>query len=133
MKFIGNLQVLATATLVTVLTASGCASAKPTGPKACTLVGCQPGLSIDVRGDRGGDINVKIVAADGQMRSFDCDSDTATCSATFEDYTPENVSVTVTKKESNVIRSYSLKYNNVRPNGEDCPPVCKQAHIDLVL
>lgn len=133
MKLTGKLQALAVMTVVTATAASGCATGKSDQPTVCKLAGCEAGLSVEVRGDRGGDINVKIVSADGQMRMFDCDSDTPQCTATFDDYTPENVSVTVTKKESNVIRSYNLKYNNVRPNGDDCPPVCKQAHIDLVL
>lgn len=132
MKLFGILQAVALTTIVLGAGVTGCASANNQAG-TCGLTSCEPGLSIEVRGDRGGDITVKIVAADGQMRSFECFADASTCTATFADYTPENVSVTVTKKESNVIRSYNLRYDNVRPNGNDCPPVCKQAHIDLVL
>jgi hypothetical protein len=110
---------------------SGCASAN--APRACTLVGCEPGLSVEVHGDRGGDINVRISAAVGQSKSFDCDAEAPSCTSFFADYTPENVSVTVTKKESNVIKSYQVTYHNERPNGDDCPPVCKQGHIDVNL
>ena len=116
---------------VVLIALTGCATAKTGGP--CTLVGCEPGLSIDIRGDRGGDITVKIVAADGQQKTFECDADAPACTTFFADYTPERVSVTVTKKESNVVRSFEVTYRNEHPNGEDCPPVCKQGHIDMNL
>jgi hypothetical protein len=115
--------------VLAAISLSGCATAKPAG--TCGLESCDPGLSITVRGARDSDITVKISSADGQGKSFECDAVSATCEAFFADYTPENVSVTITKKEGNSVHSYNLTYNNVRPNGTDCPPVCKQAHIDV--
>jgi hypothetical protein len=114
------------------LALSGCASST-NASRVCKLESCEAGLSIDVRGDRGGDINVRINAADGQSKTFDCDAEAPSCSSFFADYTPENVSVTITKKESNIIKSYQVTYHNERPNGDDCPPVCKQGHIDVML
>jgi hypothetical protein len=128
----GSLKIASLLAVAVTIGLTGCATAKPDGG-ACGLESCEPGLSIDVHGERTSDVNIKIVAADGQTKSFDCDAVSTTCQAFFADFTPENVSVTVTKKEGNAIHSYNLTYNNVRPNGSDCPPVCKQAHIDLTL
>jgi hypothetical protein len=130
MSRVGMVKTLALVALAAIGATAGCASS---GPKVCTLVACEPGLAIDIHGDRGGDITVRIAAADGQQRSFECDAEARDCNAFFADYMPENVSVTVTKKEGNVIRSYGVTYRNTYPNGEDCPPVCKQGHIDLTL
>ena len=132
MKPIGYLKLFA---LVVVLPAAGagCASNSQEGPVACTMVGCEPGLSVDVRGDRGGDVTVKVVAADGQSRTFECEAEAATCSAFFAEYMPENVSVTVTKAQGNTVRSFNVSYANVRPNGDDCPPVCRQGHVEVML
>lgn len=123
---------LAVTAAIVAVGLTGCA-AKRTGPTMCTKIGCEPGLSIDVRGPRDSDITVKISAADGQLRTFECDSEAPSCSSFFADYTPENVTVTITKKESNTVRAFQVTYQNERPNGEDCPPVCKQGHIDMTI
>ena len=133
MKVSGYLRLFSLALAIPVLGA-GCASnAQEGGPVMCTLIGCEAGLSVDVRGDRGGDVTVKVVAADGQTRTFECEAEAATCSSFFADYMPENVSVTVTKSQGNTVRSFNVSYANVRPNGEDCPPVCRQGHIEVML
>ncbi len=126
-------QIMKSLALVVAIAAgtAGCATAG--APEVCTLVGCEAGLAIDVRGDRGGDITVKLVAADGQLRTFECEAEANGCNAFFADYTPENVTVTVTKKEGNVVRSYGVTYRNTYPNGERCPPVCRQGHVDITL
>jgi hypothetical protein len=125
------MKVLAVVAATAAASATGCATAS--GPRVCTLVGCEAGLAIEVRGDRGGDISVKVTAADGQTKSFECDGDVAGCSTFIPDFMPENVTITVTKKESNFVKSYAVTYNNTYPNGEDCPPVCKQGHVDVLL
>ncbi|MEO5510061.1 MAG: hypothetical protein ABIV28_05980 [Longimicrobiales bacterium] len=125
------MKVLAVVAATAAGSATGCATAS--GPKTCSLVGCEAGLAIEVRGDRGGDVTVKVTAADGQTKSFECDADVSGCSTFIPDFMPENVTVTVTKKEGNFVKSYAVAYNNVHPNGDDCPPVCRQGHIDVLL
>jgi hypothetical protein len=132
MRAFGMIRTAAIVFVAVMAGTSGCATAS-SAPRACTLVGCEAGLSIDIRGDRGGDISVKLVAADGQMRSFECDGEARDCSAFFADYSPENVTVTVMKKESNIVRSVPVSYRNTYPNGEACPPVCRQGHIDFTV
>ena len=131
MKASGYLKLVAAA-FIPVL-ANGCASNSQEGPVMCTLIGCEAGLSVDVKGDRGGDVTVKVSASDGQSKTFECEAEAATCSAFFADYMPANVSVTVTKRESNTVRSFAVTYENVHPNGEACPPVCRQGHVDVLL
>lgn len=131
MKASGYLK-LAAAVIIPALV-GGCATNSQEGPVACTLIGCEAGLAVDVKGDRGGDVSVKVTAADGQSRTFECEAEAATCSAFFADYMPANVTVTVTKQESNTVRSFAVTYGNVYPNGEACPPVCRQGHVDVVL
>lgn len=126
------LEAAAILTMSVVAGVAGCAANNQV-PEACTMIGCSPSLTVEIKGDRGGDISVKIVAADGASRSFECDADASTCTATFEDYTPENISVTVTKREGNAIRSFAPLYHNERPNGENCPPVCRQAHVEMTI
>ncbi|HEX6694999.1 MAG TPA: hypothetical protein VF035_09910 [Longimicrobiales bacterium] len=131
MKASGYLKLAAAAIIPAI--AGGCASNSQEGPIACTLIGCEAGLAVDVKGDRGGDVSVKVTAADGQSRTFECEAEAATCSAFFADYMPANVTVTVTKQESNTVRSFAVTYGEVHPNGEACPPVCRQGRVDVIL
>ncbi len=132
MKSFGVLKTAAVVMAAALAGTAGCATAA-SGPKACTLVGCEAGVSIDIRGDRGGEITVKLQASNGQMRSFECDGEARDCNAFFADWSPDNATVTVTKRESNVVRSVAVAYRNTYPNGEDCPPVCRQGHIDFTV
>ena len=116
-----------------VLLSAGCAT-KQEGPQACTRIGCESGLSVTIRGDRGGDVTVKVASAEGVVREFQCDGDARDCTAFFGGYMPDdNVTITVTKQEGSVVRAVPVTYRDVQPNGEDCPPVCRQGQAELTL
>ena len=118
--------------IVAALMVSACATNQQ--PRACTMIGCEPGLSVTIRGDRGGDITVRVASAEGVVRQFECDAEARDCNAFFADYMPDdNVTITVTKQDGNVVRAVPVTYRDVRPNGDDCPPVCRQGQAELTL
>ncbi len=99
------------------------------GP-ACTLIGCEDGLSVDVQGDLPASYTVSLEAAGMAMVEYQCTA-AAPCSVPHfvPDFTPETVVVRVQGGGVDYSETVTPEYTISRPNGPDCPPECQQATI----
>ena len=102
------------------------------GPKACTLIGCT-GLVVEVTGAPGQTLTVVATAPDGSTRSSTCTSATGTCPVSFPDFTPASVTIRVTTGTQDIAVTRQPMYDVVRPNGEGCPPECRNARVTVLL
>ncbi|HEX2094696.1 MAG TPA: hypothetical protein VHG28_19985 [Longimicrobiaceae bacterium] len=101
------------------------------GPGACTLIGCESGLAVELVGAPAGPYRIEAyVREDGPRQVFDC-PDPARClgEAFFAGFTPEVVTIRVTTASGTVTRTFRPEYRKSRPNGPDCPPECVQARV----
>ena len=101
----------------------------------CTLIGCESGLRVDFQTAPTGAYRVEVQAAGAsEVLAFDC-ADPARCrpGAFFRDFTAPAATITVTTARGTVRRAVQLSYVTSRPNGEGCPPVCRQASVTVSL
>ena len=119
-------------TLLAVIVLTGCAG--NTGPeRACTLIGCDNGLDLQVNSSLSQSFSVKVSTIMGQpMYSFTCQAGQP-CRAFISGQTPQEVRVTVATPQGDVSKTFKPEYKISKPNGPDCPPDCKQATIVMTL
>jgi hypothetical protein len=100
---------------------------------ACTLIGCEDGLAIDVQGAVPASYTVTLEAPDGAPRVFEC-GPTRFCQPLFvAEFMPETVEVRVQAEGVDFTAEFTPTYSVSRPNGPDCPPECRQATIRVVV
>lgn len=104
--------------------------AEPTtgaAPIMCTQIGCNDGLSVELDGfDE--EVELELTAGE-ETRTVTC-LPPGPCHHFIPEFTPPEVTATAfladgTEEE----RSFTPEYRDERPNGPDCPPVCRQAAI----
>lgn len=104
-------------------------------PKVCTLIGCTDGLTVALATRPAGAFRIELrVPGVATPYVFDC-PDPARCAsgALFEELTPEAATVTVTTARGSVVREVRPTYTTSRPNGDDCPPVCRQGTVTVPI
>jgi hypothetical protein len=102
------------------------APAAPPGPTMCTQIGCSDGLHVELDGfDE--EVELELVAGD-ETRTVTC-LPPGPCRHFVPDFTPEEVTATAFLPDREEERSFEPEYREERPNGRDCPPVCRQARI----
>jgi len=116
------------------LALAGCA----TPERMCTLIGCVDGLTVDFTGVQPASYTLEARAAGHAPVTIDCSSDQATIQCrpdgTFlADFTPEEVTLHVTWDGGEVERTVRPVYTESRPNGPDCPPVCRFGEVTIDL
>jgi len=104
---------------------------------ACTLLACENGLAVELASAPDGAYTVEVFTAasqNGPHYIFQC-VDPATCgtSAFFAEFTPVNVVVRVTTGGRTHEETVTPAYQQVRPNGPNCGPECKQATVTVAL
>lgn len=109
-----------------------------TADKACTLIGCNDGLSVTFKGSPPENFTLRL-KADGQAdinvtcpggsTQFTCLPDRVM----INNYTPTQVDVTYTAGDKTLTRSFTPSYTSSEPNGPGCGPVCRQASVELDL
>ena len=120
-----------------LLVAADCPSS-PGGigePQQCTLVGCMDGLSVRLPAAPAGAWRVQVTdVATGATRTYDCPA-TSQCGsvAFFAEFTPARARVRVTTVGGSRDADVQPAYAESRPNGPDCPPVCRQAAVEVPL
>jgi hypothetical protein len=121
-------EVLAVTLVLVAALASGCDVVEPT---ACTLIGCT-GLVVEVTGAPAQTpVTVVVTAPDGSTRSSTCTSATGTCPVSFPDFTPASVTIrVVTSIQTTEVTSQPM-YEVTRPNGQSCPPECRNARVTV--
>ena len=123
--------------LLAALAPAGCSVLAP-GDEVCTLAGCRTGLAVElsVRPSAPFRIEATVPGATpaGPAYVYEC-PDPARCGAVafFEDFTPARVTIRVTTPAGTVTREFTPTYRTHRPNGEDCPPTCRDATVRVDL
>ena len=103
------------------------------GPSACTLIGCT-GLVVEVTGAPGQPpVTVVVTAPDGSARTTTCASATGTCLVSFPDFTPASITIRVLAGTQTTEVTTQPVYEVSRPNGQACPPECRNARMTVVL
>jgi hypothetical protein len=104
-------------------------------PKACTMIGCSDGLTVALELRPAGAFRIELrVPGAATPYVYDCpDPSRCASGALFEELTPETATVTVTTARGTVVRDVRPAYTTSRPNGGDCPPVCRQATVTVPI
>ncbi len=105
------------------------------GPDGCTLVGCASGLTVVLAAPPAGAFRIEVsVPGAAAAYVYDC-PDPARCAPQgfFGEFTPEAATVTVTTARGRVQQEVRPRYTTRRPNGDDCPPVCRQGAVTVPL
>lgn len=110
---------------------AGCVSTSEP-PRACTLIGCENGLAIEVNHSLPQSFTVNVRVGTQTIHAFRCDPGQR-CQAFVREQTPDEVTVIIDAGggQPPVSRAYRPEYRINEPNGPDCPPACKQATVTL--
>lgn len=115
----------------------------------CTLIGCSSSLEIALVGDYlPTDFTVRITSPDAGSISVHCidgsaDFDPADASRwspacpagglSLRDFTPVELSTTVSWSEGEVTQDFRPLYSESRPNGPGCEPICRSARLQVLI
>lgn len=105
------------------------------GSGTCTLIGCTSGLEVELSARPAGPYRIEaFVDGAGARYVYDC-ADPAACLgvAIFSDFTPSWATVQVTTAAGTRRFEVRPQYRESRPNGGECPPVCRTARVTLTL
>lgn len=92
----------------------------------CTQIGCNDGLNVELDGF---DDELELeLTADGETRTVTC-LPPGPCRHFIPEFTPAEVTATAFLGDREEERTFEPEYREERPNGPDCPPVCRQASI----
>ena len=117
------------AVLMSLVATSGCLL----GPKSCTLIGCT-GFVVEVTGAPAMTlVTVVVTTPDGPEKSATCTGASGACLVRFYDFTPATVTIRVTAGAQAVEVTTQPAYEVTRPNGQDCPPECRNARVTVTL
>ncbi|HVF59584.1 MAG TPA: hypothetical protein VNJ70_07235 [Thermoanaerobaculia bacterium] len=111
----------------------GCQPAPPAPePKACTMIGCSDGITVVVENAPAPPYTVEVILPDGTSRTSRCEAAPG-CDAGlfFEGVTAEELTVRVTAGAGSSSEVVHPTYHVVQPNGPGCPPICKQARVQV--
>lgn len=104
---------------------AGAADGRPMAT-ACTQIGCSDGLHVELDGFRE-EVELEL-AAGGETRTVTC-LPPGPCRHFVPDFAPAEVTATAFLGDREEERTFEPEYREERPNGRDCPPVCRQAEI----
>lgn len=100
---------------------------------ACTLIGCDSGVTVQLSTLPAVPFSVELTAFPGGESTLkQCTADGA-CSATlfFEGVRADSVSIKVTSGTGETITGVKPAYSVTRPNGPQCDPECRQASVSV--
>jgi hypothetical protein len=102
---------------------------------ACTLIGCESGLFVQITGTPAGAYRVEAIGAGSEVLHFvNCPSAEACAGgAVFRDFFPESVTIRVTTAAGTTTQSVQPTYTDSQPNGPNCPPTCRQGSVTVAL
>jgi len=113
--------------------ASGCSVF--TSERACTLIGCNDGLAIRFDQQVPADVTVTIELPNGETQSQECRTASFCSAVFFAEVSASSVTVRLSTlgNPTQVIEADDLRYEERRPNGEGCEPVCLIADLHVKL
>jgi hypothetical protein len=125
------MRYLALPVLLIVILFAGCSAFDE---QACTLIGCEDGLSLRLIDAPMDQFLLEVEEAEGEIHQFECGTRHHCDGAVFiPGVSADRVTVRVTVNESVVEREVALTYDLVQPNGPGCPPICRQATAEVSL
>lgn len=95
-------------------------------PTMCTQIACSDGLNVELDGF-GEEVELELTAGD-DTRTVTC-LPPGPCRHFIPDFAPAEVTATAFLGDREEERTFEPEYREERPNGPDCPPVCRQASI----
>jgi hypothetical protein len=114
------------------LLSTACSTPSPApAQRACTMIGCEDGLAVEIDGTPQGAYRVEARAPGESPRVRECASPAACGQIFFAGFLPEEVTVVVTAGDATSSRTVRPQVETVRPNGPDCPPTCRQARVTV--
>lgn len=104
----------------------------PPPPQACTQIGCSDVLTVVVENAPPTPYTVEVILPDDTRRTARCEAGPG-CNAGlfFEGVTSEEVTVRITDGAGSSSEVVHPNYHVVQPNGPGCPPICKQARVQV--
>ena len=121
-------------TVATVAVLGGCNGIF--GPGACTLVGCDSGLTVRLDRVPAGTFRIEAISPEGApSQVYDCAGAGPQCApeAVFRDFTPSQVTIRVTTASGTVTQTFQPQYSENAPNGRECGPICRNATVTVAL
>lgn len=120
--------------LVLCVFIGGCSNS-PEPVQACTLIGCESGLEVQLVGTPPEAYRVEA-SAPGQPtpRVVECTATNPCGPRVFlRDFTPESATIRLIVGADTATRTVRPSYETVQPNGPGCPPTCRQASVQIDL
>lgn len=112
-------------------TAALVAGCNPFG--ACTLIGCDDGLSVQFSRAPVGAFRIEAtVPNEPAVVAIDC-VDATNCLLMFPGLVAEQVTLRLITSEGTVTQEFEPRYDDVYPNGRRCGPACRQATVTIQL
>lgn len=100
---------------------------------ACTLIGCDNGLSVEFNRAPEGAFRLEAtVPGDPTVHAIDCAS-ASTCMPMFSGLVAEQVTIRLITQQGTVTQQFQPEYDTLYPNGRRCGPACEQATVTLQL
>ena len=117
---------------VIIAAVPGCSN--PFGGRACTLIGCDDGITVTFDAPPPHGTLVELDGSSGVPWRVECGVDW-NCDAGifFSDFTPDHISVRVVTPAGEAMESFQLTYQEFQPNGDGCPPTCRTATVAMGL
>lgn len=103
--------------------------------RACTMIGCDSGVTVQLASLPAVPFSVELTAfPGGQSTLKQCTAEGA-CSATlfFEGVSADSVSIKVTTGAGESVTGAKPAYTVTRPNGPQCDPECRQASVNATV
>ena len=102
--------------------------------QACTEIGCSDGLFVTLLAAPGGEYTVTATAGTGEVRNGRCVvSQDGSCLVGLPGFVPAEVTLVVSGEGRQVSVTVEPNYEDFQPNGPGCPPVCRQASVEIDL
>ncbi len=103
-----------------------------TNPIICTDIGCFSGLEVELLGTLPAEYRLTLGVPGSQEFFVDCTQESPCRPPIFiEDFLPETVRLTVSSGEQSWTMLATPEYEEVQPNGSQCPPTCRVGHVSL--
>ena len=107
------------------------------GPRACTLVGCTSGVTINVPASVPFPFTLTLSVPGGSPIPLQVNCTAQTCqrslfiAAFLPDYFRAELKWTVDGRPETTVRDFRPEYVETRPNGRGCEPTCRQGTVSF--
>lgn len=100
--------------------------------QACTMIGCEDGLTVRAEGSPAGPYRIEIRAEGEETQVHECSSASECGEIFLIGFLPDEVTVEVVAEDGRrVSRTVRPEYEALQPNGPGCPPTCRQARVTV--